>query len=351
MIFAWLGVAVLVLAFRDVFQTVLVPRGSKAMNVTIAVILVRHCFWPPYRWLASKISSPVWKAEVLGMYAPFVLVILLMVWVSLLVLGFGLILFAFSKEMSPPIESLVSAFYVAGANVLTLGGEYVAKTTKVRLIIVAAAFTGVLITASVVSLLFTLIGAVQRREVLVTVTSNIAGVPPSGIAILETYAFLKGRESFSDFYDDWHAWCADVENSHRAYPILGYFYSTDAYTSWLTSLGAVLDSIALLISIEGDCDLFAAKLTYKLGTRLVNEFAEVGHLNKPLASEVSDEDFRTICIRLKEANYSVTNEALAKQTFVRMRQEYAPAHQALSAQISVPQTPLLTERRTPLALV
>src|SRR5262249_25415901 len=148
----------------------------------IASILVRNILWPPYRWLASKIGAPVWKAEFLGMFAPFVLIMILTMWILLLVSGFGLILFALSKDVAPPIESFSSALYVAGSNVLTIGGDYVGKTQTVRFVILASAFSGVIITASVVSLLFTLIGSIQRREVLVSITGNIAGSPPSGIA-------------------------------------------------------------------------------------------------------------------------------------------------------------------------
>jgi Ion channel len=345
MIKMWLGLAVLFLVLRDVFQTVLVARG-KATNLRIATALVRHVLWPPYCWLAAKISAPVWKAEFLGIFAPLSFVMLLMVWISLLILGFGLILLAHAKELSPPIDSFFSALYVAGSYVLTLGcGDYIGKTTPVRLIMLAAALTGVIITASVVSLLFTLIGSFQRREVLVSITCNIAGSPPSGIAILETHASPNGRQSLGSFYKDWHGWCADVLESHRAYPLLMFFYPTDAFTSWLTSLGAVLDSIALFISTEVDADLFAAGLTYHLGTRIVNDLAENFNLDKSSTADISDEDFHTLYLRLKEANYAVTIETVAKQKFVMMRQNYAPAHQAICAYISVPQTPLLTDRK------
>jgi hypothetical protein len=348
MLFIWLGIAILALVLRDVFQTVLVPRG-KAVHFTIASILVRNILWPPYRWLANKIGAPVWKAEFLGMFAPSVLIMLLTMWILFLVLGFGLILFALSKDVAPPIESFSSALYVAGSNVLTIGGDYVGKTQTVRFVILASAFSGMIITASVVSLLFTLIGSLQRREVLVSITGNIAGSPPSGIAILETYNSLKGRQSLSGFYDDWQGWCADVLDSHRAYPLLPYFYSTDPLTAWLTSLGAVLDSIALLVCVAPDADLFSAKLTYRLGTKVVKELAENWNLYNAAGADVSQEDFDSLYLRLKEANYVVTSDIMAKQEFVKMRQDYAALHQAICAYISVPQTPLLTERRIPLA--
>ncbi len=345
MLYTCLGLAILVLVLRDVFHTVLVPRGEVA-RFRLAPSLVRSILWTPHRWVAGKIRSPVWKAEFLGIFAPFAFVVLLTVWTSLLILGFALILFALSHDVSPAIESFLSALYVAGSFVLTIGcGDYVGKTTVVRLVMLAAAFSGLIITASVVSLLFALIGALHRREILVSLTTNIAGSPPSGIAILETYGFLQGRQSLASFYDDWHEWCADVLESHRAYPLLRHFYSTDVSTSWLTALGAVLDSAALLIASEPVADLFSAKLTYQLGTKLINELAADWNLPQSAIEDINDEDFNTLCLRVREASYAITDDTAAIQKFVRMRQNYASAHQAVCVYISVPQTPLLTERR------
>lgn len=341
------GLILLMLVLRDVFQTVLVPR-AKGTNLRLAPFLVRSIVWPPYRWLAGNITAPVWQSEFLGIFAPFMIVILLTAWIVLLVVAFGLILLAHSKDMSPPLDSLSSAVYMAGSFVLTVGSsDYVGKTTTVRFIMLAAAFTGVIITASVVSLLFTLIAAFQRREVLVTITANIAGSPPSGIAILEALAFLKGRQSLTGFYDDWQRWCADVLESHRAYPLLIYFYSTDVSTSWLTCLGAVLDSAALLLSTEPDVDLFSARLTYQLGTKLLNEVGDNCNLVKTPAFDVSEEDFTTLCLRLQKANYALSTEATAKQEFNKLRRNYTATHQAIAAYISVPPTPLLTEHSIP----
>jgi len=128
MILLLLGLALLILTLRDVFQTVVVPRG-KVTGFHIAPALVHYILWPSVRCLASGITSPVWKTEVLALFAPFVLMTLLTIWMSLLICAFGLISFALAKDYSPALESLSTALYVAGSSVLTLGsGEYVNKT-------------------------------------------------------------------------------------------------------------------------------------------------------------------------------------------------------------------------------
>jgi len=339
------GIALLVLVLRDIFQTVVVPRG-KIAGYRIAPLLVHNLVWPPFRYAASKIGSAAWRAEVLGLFAPFVLVMLLTIWICLLIAAFGLIAFALDSNFSPPLDSLLTALYVSGSSVLTLGAsEFTTKSTAARFLLLAAAFVGMFVTASVVSLLFTLIGAIHRREILVSITANIAGSPASGIAVLETYSLLNGQKSLADFYDEWHHWCADISESHKAYPILPFYRSNDPLTSWLTALGAVLDSMALLFSANPDMDCFPARVTYHFGSQLVNDLANTWKLELPELQAPSDEEFHSVYLRLQAANYCSHDEKAAKENFALLRKEYLPAHRALCQYIAASHPPLSTEYR------
>lgn len=314
MIFLLSGVVILMLVLRDVFQTVLVPR-AKISEYRLAPLLVRYLLWPPFRGAAKIISSPEWKAELLGAFAPFAIVVLLCVWTTLVITAFALMSFGLAADYSPPIDSPFTALYVSGSSVLTLGGtEFVAKSNNVRLLMIVGSFVGVSITASVVSLLFALIGGLQRRETMVSLVTNVAGAAPSGIAILETYSRAGGRELLSNFYIDWQKWCADVHESHRAYPILPYFRSNDALTSWVTALGAMLDSISLLLSVDEQGDSLSAKLTYEFGCRIMNSISRHLYLEAQQYPEVSDEEFNELYKRLETAGYcSKTDQNIAKR--------------------------------------
>lgn len=343
-ILACIGVTILVLVLRDVFQTVVVPLSMET-PFRIAPFLVRNILWPLFRFAASRIKSPVWRAEILGLFGPFVFLILLVVWIGLLMTGFALVTFTLANQFSPHLDSLASAFYVAGASVLTMGTEYVTKTNYVRVLMLAEAFCGVTITALVISLLFTLIGSVQRREVLVSITSNIAGSPPSGIAILETHASINGRQSLNDFYESWHLWSADILDTHLAYPILPHFRSNNIFTSWLTALGAALDSASLLLSCEPDADLFSAKLMYRSGTMLIKELASFWELAESPPEELGAEEFHEIYSRLEKSGFSSANQKQVLASFQELRHEYISSHRALCDYHAVSQTPLSTNHQ------
>jgi len=342
MILFFLGFVILFVTLREVFLTVLVPRGKfRAFRITPFV--VHKCLWPAYRCMASKVPSPVWKGEILALFGPMLFVLFLLIWVALLALGFGLMLLAVAKEIVPPIDSLLSALYVAGSSVLTVGaGEYVGKTTTVRLLLMVAEFNGLIITASVISLLFTVMGSIQRREVLVAVLSDIAGSPPSGITILETYSDNGQYEALGDFYHEWHVWCADILETHRAFPILAFFRSTEAVTSWLTALGAVLDSAALLLSTGQDRACLSAKLMFKSGKILINELTTGWNLGSSNSSEVGGEEIDELYQRLEKAGYCAASDREAQDRFLKLRRQYVSNQRALCDYIAVPQTPLST---------
>jgi hypothetical protein len=337
------GVILLIVVLVDVFQSV-IPRGTSS-RYRLAPFLVRKVFWPPFQLLASMAESPRWKAEVLGVFAPFVLLMLLTTWISLLISAFGLIAYALAPDYVPPLDSPLTAIYVSGASVLTLGAsEFTTKATEGRFLMLLSAFFGMLITASVVSLMFALIGAIQRREVLVSVTTNIAGSPPSGVALLETISLMHGTNTMCSFYDEWHHWCADVHETHKAYPILPYFRGNDPLTSWLTTMGAVLDSTALLLCLNPDLQYFPAKMTYLFGCRMVQEYANLMGVVPETQREISGEEFHAVYMRLKAAHYCSNDEATAKANFNRLRGEYLGFHRALCKYIAVPMTPFSTER-------
>ncbi len=341
MLLFMLGMTLMVLVLRDVFYSV-IPRGMST-KFCIAPFLVHKIFWPPFIFIASKVASPAWKAEILSLFAPFFLLMLLIIWICLLATAFALISFPLALDYAPPLDSPLTAFYVSGASVLTLGAsEFAAKTYEGKFLMLGSAFTGMIMTASLVSLMFTLIGSIQDREVLVWLTSNVGGSPPSGIAILESYSGIHGQKALPDFLDEWHHWCAIVLETHKTYPILPFFRSNDPFTSWLTALGAVLDSTSLLLSVDPDTDCFSARMTYQLGCTLVNELVRLYALNLDPQEEISDDAFHNLHLRLQSAGFSSNGEEVARSNFKALREEYLAAHRALCEYMAVPVTPSST---------
>src|SRR5262249_10559573 len=204
--------------------------------------------WRLWRWIGLRISAAERRETFLGTYGALAVILLLVCWIAGLVVGYGLLLDGLRDEVKPVPENLGSSLYFAGTSLLTPGlGDFVALGGWARLVSLAAAATGLGIFAATLTLLYTLYGSFQRREVAVVVLEAGAGAPPSGVTLLETYALAGILDDLPKVFADWQAWAAEVLDSHLAYPLLAYFRSSHDNDSWVSSLGAVMDAATLVL--------------------------------------------------------------------------------------------------------
>ncbi|MCA1644785.1 MAG: potassium channel family protein, partial [Chloroflexi bacterium] len=171
------GVLVVVLVLLDVFLTVVVPRRAPraGRHVRLSRYLVPG-LWRGWRWVGLRMASADGREVFLGIYGALIVVVLLIAWVSGLVVGYGLMLDALHAQLRPEPDSFGSALYFAGTSLLTLGfGDFVAVGGMARLVALAAAATGLGLFALCITLLFTLYGSFQRREVAVVALEAGAG--------------------------------------------------------------------------------------------------------------------------------------------------------------------------------
>jgi len=107
------GLALAGMTLSDVFETVVVPGGSRA-SLRVARRL-------------GAVLLPIWKAVrgrrrgLSGGFAPVILVGSFVIWIALLALAFGLMAYAARAHFEPRIESLPEGIYLAGSSMMTVG--------------------------------------------------------------------------------------------------------------------------------------------------------------------------------------------------------------------------------------
>src|SRR5437868_4698250 len=116
---AIVGVAIAASVVIDIFQTVILPRPIIGSRIGLSRALVATT-WRAWRWYCLHLP-PSPRERRLALYAPVVLVLMLVFWIVGLMLGYGLILFAIRDQMRPAIEDAWSAIYFAGTTLLTIG--------------------------------------------------------------------------------------------------------------------------------------------------------------------------------------------------------------------------------------
>lgn len=329
------GGALVAVVLADVFRSVVLPRPSaRALRLGpwIAVAAMRGLL----RWTGgAPIAQRHGRLAALG---PLLLVVELLIWVAVLILGFGLLLDGLRGDLTP-VNGFADAAYVAASALLTLGlPSGFEANGAARIVVGIAALSGLGVVTLTVAFLLAIQGALTQRENLVLRLRARTGPHPSGLAILLAHARLdeQRRPALAAFFGEWEAWSAAVLLTHRAFPILCYCRSTDADCEWLAALGAALDAAALLaaLGVEGTAE--HAALCHRVGARLAADLARQFRLRPSWSAELEEPAFRAAAARLREAGFGAgTEQGAPWQHFSRLRAEYAPPLAALCDRFGV----------------
>jgi hypothetical protein len=326
------GALLLGIVLWDIFQTIVVPRPSPGR-----LRLARYAIPPTWRlWRAMGTRGGRVNDTLLGLYAPGVAILLFALWLAVIILADGLMLLGVRDEMTPPLGGLLEALYFAGTSVLTLGfGEIVANGGVARFIVLVGAATGLGVVALVITFIFSLFASYQRREVLVVTLSARAKTPPSAVTLLETHARHDMNGDLPALFGEWERWSAEVLDSHVAYPLLGYFRSSHDSISWISALGAVLDSAALVVTTIDGVPRGQAEMLLRVGAHLVEDISNyTGQVAD--GSAVDPDDFAEVHKRLAKAGFAVEPVERSWRAFERVRRTYAGRLEALASYWATP---------------
>lgn len=316
------GLALVAIILFDVFQSVVLPRPTPVIYRLSAGLV--WGLWALCRRTALRLPSAGTREQLLGTFAPFVVVLLLLLWAAGLVVGYGLMLYALAGQIHPRPENLGTALYFSGTSMLTIGfGDLAPTGGLARAIVLVAAANGLAVVALVITFLFTLFGSFQRREILVITLSARAGAPPSGVTLLETYAKFAMLGDLPRVFADWEVWAAEVLDSHLSYPILAYFRSTHDNQSWISALGAVLDAATLILTTVEDGPRGPALLMHKVGTHLVEDLAQYFGLDGTQSAYVERDEYEMARERLGAAGFRLSDADPSWEAFSLRRATYA----------------------------
>jgi hypothetical protein len=108
-----LGIVLVAIALRDVFDTVVVPGESRgSLRAARRLLSAMLPIWTMARRGKTAVSTG---------FAPSVLMASFVVWMFLLLLGFGLVAHGLGNWFSPTADSLEQAMFIAGSALATVG--------------------------------------------------------------------------------------------------------------------------------------------------------------------------------------------------------------------------------------
>lgn len=327
------GLVLAGLTLLDVFETVVVPGGSKA-SLRVARRLVR-------------VLLPVWKAirgkrhGLSATFAPTILVLCFIIWMALLAFAFGLIAYSMRHHYQPPLKSLPDAIYMVGSSIVTIGVSEEDALGSGRWVILAAGFCGLAVMTMAVTYLLEVQGSVSKRDIGIIKLNTSAGEPPSAVTLLQRFAAIANRDELLQVLRDGRDWCATVRQSHSNHPSLIYFQSVGTGSGWPAAVGALLDLALLGEQLLDDPSLRgAAVLLRDEGARMARELAEMINIS-PVDVSSDEPELRQAADRLKSSGYTIADIDFSAMS--QQRRQYRSYVEALARHLGKPTAVLVRQ--------
>ena len=332
---AGFGVLLVLTAWQSVIGTLIVPRPVPSWLTRMVDRLILAL----YRVATKPCKGWERLDRILATQAPAILIGQLVTWLGIFLAGFTLLLWPAHGR------SITTAMTDAGSSIFTLGFAEPPGTVPAVVIFIAAG-TGMVVVALQIGYLPTLYAAFNRRETEIALLNARSGVPAWGPELLARTYYALGRDTSAvntlpDLYRTWERWAADVSESHTTYLPLVRFRSPRAYSSWVTSLLAVLDSAALILALSPEeAPTIPARLCLRGGFNCLVRIAGAMGLDLPEEADPEEaisltfEEFSDAVKRMTDVGFVVTRTpAEAWPEFAGWRVNYESAAYQIAAAI------------------
>lgn len=333
-----LGVVTFAIVLWDAFEAIILPR-----RVTRKFRLTRYYYrltWTLWKTVVSFTPNRKTRETLLGYYGPISLLALVGVWAVGLVLSFGMMQYGAGSAINiagskPP--SIWTDFYLSGTTFFTLGlGDVVPRSALARLLVVAEAGFGFAFLAAIIGYLPFIYGSFSTREVNIVLLDSRAGTPPTAGELLRRHSYKTGPDDLKLLLKDWERWSAQLLESHLSYPVLAYFRSQHDNQSWISSLTAILDTCALLISGRESACNKQAELTFAIARHAMVDLSQVFHA-RPIAppkDRLPEDELKHLRETLAQSGMQLNASAEATHRLQEIRQMYEPYAYALGVHLS-----------------
>jgi hypothetical protein len=329
----------------DGFATVVLPRTVAPMRRMSG----RFTKWSWLLWalVARRIRRPRMRLNFLAVYGPLSVMVLLALWGGLIAIAFAMIYHGLGTQFqaAAPPAGFGALLYMSGSTFLTLGiGDITSFDPLGRSFILLEAGSGYIFLALIITYMPVLDQAYGAREVGNLLIHSRVGRIPGAIRLLHRYSGADRSEVLRGNLREAERWMAETLQSHACHPVLSFYRAQHLSQSWLISVATVLDSCALLM-VGGEGLLAAqARLTYKMGLRLLVDLTEaLGIPADPHCRvRLTDTDLPALVEATRAARLTLTLGPDSASALLRFVRRYDNLLVTLAAWLVVPLPSLVT---------
>lgn len=329
---AAVGVLLVITSASSVIGTLIVPRSVASTLTRHVDKLVNGAFV----LITKPVRSFRRRDRILATQAATILIVQIAAWLGMFFVGFSLMLW-------PQVHGgITEAFRLAGPGVWQIG-DYGARGALEETLLDVAAIVAIVTITLQIAYLPTLYTEFNRRENAVALLNARAGVPSWGPELLARTHYALGTgistvDTLPELYEAWESWAAEVGESHTTYLPLVRFRSPKPLSSWVTSLLAVLDSAALMLSLNpSTAPVVSARLCLRAGFICFQDIARAMGFDIPAdpdpqaTTSLTYEEFMEAIERMQFVGFPTERDpADAWPDFVGWRLNYEPAAFAIA---------------------
>ncbi len=334
------GAAIVLSTVASAVKTVVVPRAEPVALARWVFVTLRRPFDLRVRHAKTWPDAD----RIMSRFAPFALISLPVVWVTIVIVGFMPIYWALG------VDSPRDAFELSGSSLFTLGFA-VDHDAPAVVVMFTEALIGLGLVALLISFLPTMYQLFSRREALVSQLDVRAGTPPTPVALFRRAKVIGWIDELDGFWLEWERWFTEVEESHTSYLALSFFRSPHHGRSWITAAGAVLDSAALRLAAIDLPRSWQAQLCLRAGylaLRRIGGSYAIAFDPDPAPSDpisIGRDEFDAVLAQLAEVGVPLKPDRdQAWRDFAGWRVNYDTALLALTGLLMAPLSPWSSDR-------
>jgi hypothetical protein len=322
----------------DAFQTIILSRRvSRRFRPTRAFY---RLLWTPWRAAARRVSEGNRRENLLTVFGPLSLILLIALWALGLVVSFALLHWGLGSRLTDPEGGAGFGvdLYMSGTTFFTLGlGDVAPRTPLARGLTVLEAGMGFGFLALVIGYVPLIAQAYSRREVNISMLDARAGSPPTAARLVRRH-FRDGGEDLRELLRDWEHWAAEILESHISFPVLSFFRSQHDNQSWVAALTTILDVCSLLVARTDETPSMTARLTFAMAHHAVVDLCAIFGLESmpPPVDRLTPVEQRRLESCLAEVGVQLSGDEASVANFVSLRATYEPYVQALSNFLLMP---------------
>src|SRR3989475_5375170 len=338
---AWTAAVAALLIFVilwDAFQTIILSRRvSRKFRPTRVFYRV---LWTPWRAAAKRVPQGNRRENVLTVFYPLSLILLIALYALGLIVSFGLLHWGLGSQVTAPdgLSGFGVDLYMSGTTFFTLGlGAVQPRTRLARGMTVLESVMGFAFLALVIGYVPLISQAFSRREVSISMLDARAGSPPTAAQLLRRH-LGDGDGDLRALLRDWERWSAELLESHVSFPVLSYFRSQHDNQSWVAALTTILDVYSLVVARIEERPMPTARLTFAMARHALVDLCAVFSL-KPTPPPVerlppSEEKRLEGFVAAVGVRFRADEASVAK--FRALRAMYEPYVHALSSFLIMP---------------